>query len=944
MRRLSIFEQCQRVARDIPGDFGGGSPVTKTFLISYLIQDQALKHFVEIGIYRGRSLFPLAYSIFLNGGQSVGVDPYKIGDAREKDVEKELGEQIDTFLDGLDFNNIYRDILEYREQCGYGESIEIVRQNSNDYFSSLSKDNPRFDIAHIDGNHDTRFVHQDYTNCYATMADGGFIVFDDIDWKSVRVVYDEAKKFCPVVFETSQFGILLKQPASIKRTLMVEKLSKKLTTVYRSAERVLSEPDDYVPSVSVGILTYNQVDYITECLDSIFAQSGNFSMKVVIYDDCSNDGTSETIYDYIQMLPEEKQSTIQYHRNDTNVGMVENFKKLTLSLEGSDYFTFCEGDDYYLSGSRIAQHIDFQRSNPQFLTTFNRMVVYNQDLSTYEIFTPGNGANTVETKDLIAENLIGNLGCVFYNSTLHSNIRPDLFGMFTGDWMLAIFLSQFGSVHCLNKPLNIYRRHSGGIWSGKDCEQKITKLIDSINSYNEYLNFTYDTFFSLTKNTLKNILEGDMKSAKPYSVVVIDDVSPHPISGFRYAEFTTILQNIPKSKLYSTGESTHVLGGDDIDSLIIDYKRKHPELASSVEILNHAAPIGAELFYCVFLGNAYANVVERAEREKTPFIFTLYPGGAFSPGDTRSDNMLKRVMNSPYFNKVIVTQQLTYDYLVDNGFCEPEKIELIWGVVTPVNKLNLSIKKKNFWLDKSTLDICFVAHKYSEHGEDKGYDVFLEVARRLSEKYQDVNFHVVGPWSADVLSIKGIRNIHFYGVREQDWFDTFYRKIDIILCPNVNGKIFKGSFDGFPTGAATDAALRKVAMFITDPLHLNNNRFIDGKEAVIIKHDVNHITKIIERYIKEPKKLQLIGEGGYKKANMLYSEDRQIHSRLRMLKETIREARMIPQTPTTPPDVRIVRSQPGYYNVVRVARRVTPRIIKRLLRKLLRLWKKLRSI
>lgn len=101
---------------------------------------------------------------------------------------------------------------------------------------------------------------------------------------------------------------------------------KKLATVYRSAERILSETDNDIPSVSVGILTYNQVDYIKECLDSVFAQSGNFSMKVIIYDDCSNDGTSETICNYIQTLPEEKQPTVRYYRNDTNVGMVENFK------------------------------------------------------------------------------------------------------------------------------------------------------------------------------------------------------------------------------------------------------------------------------------------------------------------------------------------------------------------------------------------------------------------------------------------------------------------------------------------------------------------------------------------------------------------------------------------------------------------------------------------
>lgn len=933
---LTIFEACQKIAKEIPGDFGGGSPVPKTLVMAYLVQEQQLKKFVEVGVYRGRSLFPVAYSIFLNDGNSVGVDPYTLSDAKENDVDRELGTKIDSFLENLNFDDIYKDVLVYKEGCGYGESMKIIRTTAEAFFSNLDEEQ-EFDIAHIDGNHDTKFVRQDFTNCRDNLIDGGFIVFDDIDWQSVRVVYNEAKKTCPVVFECEQFGILIKEAASIKRDLKVEKLAKKLNEVYGRTEQAVLLPENYIPTVSVGVLTYNQAEYVEECLDSVFTQVGNFNMHVVICDDCSTDGTSEKISEYLSKVSDTKRVRVTYIRNEPNIGMVRNFQKLISLLGDSDYFTFCEGDDYYLSSTRIAQHIKLQQKNPQYSMSYNRLLIYKQDSSEYEIFEPGYIKATLPTEELVKENVIGNLGGVFYSTRLLSYLKPDIFDMFTGDWMLAIYLSQFGTAGLLNKPLNVYRRHSGGIWSEKDSRSKLITLVKEISKYNKYLNFTYDEYFFKYRTRL---LAGatEKKPEKTRSLSIIDDISPHPISGFRYEEFTSILRTIPNTRLYTTGESAHVLGVDTINDLIVDYKRRNPELANSVEVLIPETSLNTTLLYCDFLGNAFWNVIGRAEAEKVGFIFTLYPGGLFALDNESSDSMLSRVMKSPCFRKVIVTQKITRDYLINNHFCSPDKIEYIWGVVVPSEKLNLNIDKKFYGVHKKTLDICFVAHKYSEHGQDKGYDVFIAVAKKLSAKYNHVRFHVVGPWDENVIDTSGIKNLKFYGTRGQDWFDRFYKDKDIILSPNINSKIFEGSFDGFPTGAATDAALRKVAMFVTDPLDLNDNHFIDNKEIVIIKHNVHSIVNKLEYYIENPDKLQSICEGGYKKTNILYSYEKQMKPRIRLLKRAINEPF---ETTATEEECGKLTAKRRIFLVVRW---LTPALVKKLRRKLQRLWLKLRTI
>lgn len=930
----TIFEICKKVEGDIIGDFGGGSPLPKTFLMAYLIQEQQLKSFVEIGVYRGRSLFSVAYSIFLNGGTSFGVDPYSLGDAREKDTGKELKEKIDSFLEGLDFDTVYRDVLEYREKCGYGESIKIVRSPANTFFSKYPR-KQTFDIAHIDGNHDTKFVRQDFEHCHAALTEGGFIVFDDIDWKSVRTVYEEAKQTCPVVFESEQFGILMKGVVSVGRDLRVEKLTKKLKEVYATIQETILRPSDHIPTVSVGVLSYNQSAYIEECLESVFAQTGNFKMNVVICDDSSTDGTDKLIEAYLARRHNDKQVSVTYIHNQKNLGMVRNFQQLISLLGESDYFTFCEGDDYYLSSSRIAQHLLLQQRNPQFSVTYNRLIFFNQESAEYEMFKPTCLNKRLTTEDLAKENVIGNLNCVFYNSRLLSYVQPAMFEIFTGDWFLAIFLSQFGSIGLLNKPYNVYRLHDGGVWSGMDVNKRNEQFLKKIDEYNRYLNFTYDEPFTYYKRGLHVGTIQDIQDKSP--LCIVDDISPHPISGFRYEEFTSILRNIPGSRLYTTGENAHVLGTDSIHDLIIDYKRKNPDLAAAVETLSPEMKINTSLLYCTFLGNAL-DLADRAEAEGVPFIFTLYPGGLFALNNERSDSALARVTGSPYFRKVIVTQKVTYDYLIEKKFCSPDKIEYIWGVVVPSHKLDMKVEKQYHGLHKKTLDICFVAHKYSEHGQDKGYDVFLDVARQLSKDYDNVRFHVVGPWDKNILDTEGIHHIKYYGVRGQDWFDTFYKDKDIMLSPNINSKIFEGSFDGFPTGAATDASLRKVAMFVTDPLKLNDNHFVDGNEIVIIKHDVSDIVSKIKHYIDNPEKLQSICEAGYKKTNTLYSCDAQIRPRLRVLKRALKEP--FEPAPQAAPHKELTVGQKS----VRMIKRRAPRFVKKTVRKLGRLWAKLRAV
>jgi glycosyltransferase involved in cell wall biosynthesis len=408
-------------------------------------------------------------------------------------------------------------------------------------------------------------------------------------------------------------------------------------------------------------------------------------------------------------------------------------------------------------------------------------------------------------------------------------------------------------------------------------------------------------------------------------ILVLDDVFPHPLSAFRMQEFVSYLQECENLKIYSSGLSVGILGRESLGELLADFEKKHPEYKDKVGMLQANTILHVKLIYMVFLWTAY-QYIDIIEKAGAPFVFTLYPGGKFGINNPESDRMLKRVTSSPCFRRVIVTQKVTYDYLLQKNLCTPDQIEFIFGVVAPSEYIeNEYTGKRHYGIDKGTLDICFAAHKYTEKGTDKGYDIFVEVARELCKRYDNIHFHVVGGFDENVIDVSDLGNrITFHGKRNMEWFDEFYRDKDIILSPNIPFMIFEGSFDGFPTGTSVDAGLRKTALFCTDELALNT-RFIDGEEIVIVPHDSGQIARIMDHYYKNPEKLRAIAENGCRKIRELYSFEAQMLPRIRVLGEELEQAQAVKeivfevQMPSTRPD-----SRQGMISLIRAAKRASP--------------------
>jgi hypothetical protein len=157
----SFFRDYFDVYSQINSDFGGGSPLFKTYLMAYLIKYSMLKTFVEIGVYRGKSFLPLAYVIKQNEGLSIGIDPYIASCAREYDLDEEKRIKVNKFIDSLDFDQIYKDVLDKKEIFGLSSGCIIIRETSENAYEYVKDVKHEIDMLHIDGNHDTKYVEMD---------------------------------------------------------------------------------------------------------------------------------------------------------------------------------------------------------------------------------------------------------------------------------------------------------------------------------------------------------------------------------------------------------------------------------------------------------------------------------------------------------------------------------------------------------------------------------------------------------------------------------------------------------------------------------------------------------------------------------------------------------------------------------------------------------------
>lgn len=369
----------------------------------------------------------------------------------------------------------------------------------------------------------------------------------------------------------------------------------------------------------------------------------------------------------------------------------------------------------------------------------------------------------------------------------------------------------------------------------------------------------------------------------PRKIAIVDDFFPHGLGGFRHEEFARYLDTFPELTIYCDGNSIHCLPpARSPEEAVTEHVARYPQHRGRIMVTPLGVLPDAEAYYFVFIQNAF-RYLDQIESSRKPFAFTLYPGGGFQIGDPGCDDRLRRVLTSPMLHRAVVTMPITRDYVLKMCPEAASKMLYLYGGVLPNEAFEAPPPRKPH---QDELHIGFIANRNLPRGEDKGYDVFIGVARELAARGIKATFHAVGPWGADIIPLgEAASQFAFWGFLPTDELRALSRTLDLVISPNRPWTLGDGYFDGFPTGGCAEAGLQGAAMFCSDELDMRGDLFQDGEDIVIIRPDVVAALGRIEPLLKSPAKVRAIGSAGRSRMIELFGTERQMSPRISMLKE-----------------------------------------------------------
>jgi glycosyltransferase involved in cell wall biosynthesis len=236
--------------------------------------------------------------------------------------------------------------------------------------------------------------------------------------------------------------------------------------------------------ISACIITYNQEDYIAQCLDGALSQIVNFEYEIVIGEDKSTDGTLEICKKYADKYP----NKIRLIEREYNLGMTGNWLNTMASCSGK-YIAICEGDDYWTDPLKLQKQVDFMEENSDFGLVYTDAKIYNQE---YEILHTKTFNYYYKEKPhsdnyfhyLLKQNSIQTLTVLCRKDFLMNALEnlKDVIGNFKmGDYPLWIEIARLSKIKYLDYVTAVYRKSSNTASSHGDVEKRYEFLQSSFD-------------------------------------------------------------------------------------------------------------------------------------------------------------------------------------------------------------------------------------------------------------------------------------------------------------------------------------------------------------------------------------------------------------------------------------------------------------------------------
>lgn len=274
--------------------------------------------------------------------------------------------------------------------------------------------------------------------------------------------------------------------------------------------------------VSVCCCAYNQERYLRRCLESLIMQKTNFKYEILVHDDASTDNSALIIKEYEEKYPD---LFVVVYQTENQYSKGKSPSNILFEMAKGKYIAFCEGDDFWVSKSKLQTQVDFLEKHPNFSLCVHAAYYAHEDgtFFTNKLFRPYKTSCEVPIEEIL-EGWKFATNSIMYRRAARKDVTIPFKGdCLNGDYALTVYLALNGHVYYIDELMSAYRQESIGSlnWTWHNNINRYVdariKYIGMLERINEYTQFRYTSI--LQENIDQaifglNIMKGDFYAAR----------------------------------------------------------------------------------------------------------------------------------------------------------------------------------------------------------------------------------------------------------------------------------------------------------------------------------------------------------------------------------------------------------------------------------------------